>query len=267
MRNATWLIWALVGKGYSGSRSAARREDLPKAASLAWYNGLCDWIPRVNSKMNKKTEVKPKVRSTLAKDFQGEFLHKAGTAVAIGCEVDSKDIGKFILTIPDPVSLFLNKAESLIESAQDLKRKIITQQKYKRPKPELYHGCLQSSMGAYIFLVAAIESFLNIMIPPGFVYKHHKKGDLDKTGMQRNLNMYEKIDVIVAECKSSIKSDTVIWSSVCKLLDTRNEIVHLKDLNPVEQGLVFSTIFDTNFEVSLENIKKFIFSINPKYFI
>lgn len=216
--------------------------------------------------MDRHTEIKAKIRTTLAKDFQGEVLHKVGTPVELACEVNSNDIGHIIITIPDPVGLFLNKAESLIDSAEKIKSNIIAQKRYKYIQKEKINNYLQSAMGAYIFLAAALESFLNMTIPHDYIYKHEKKGDLDKKAIQRELNIYRKIDIAVETYNSKIKENSVLWGSITNLLDIRGEIVHLKDLNPVDQGSIFAKIFDTKFDNLHEGVNKLILSIRPNYF-
>ena len=215
----------------------------------------------------EKRNIKAKHRFKLAADFQGaDHLHKAGASVEISCKVTSKDLGDFLLIIPDPVSLFLNKNESSIDSAKQIKNNIISQLKYKDVKEEKMYRYIQSAMAAYIFLVATIESFLNVSIPPDYVYEHEKKGKLDKEAIQKELNIYRKIDIVTETHKSKIKEDSIIWKSITDLIDIRNEIVHLKDLKPIKQGELFGKIFDTDFDSYSKSIEKFILSVRPKYF-
>jgi len=247
-------------------------------------------------------KVKPYFRTTLAKPYQGQFFHPAGTSVIMNAEVSTKSVGKFIMMLPDPVSLNLNNAQNFIDKAEMLKEKInrakqtrvfskilnentiqgLSMEQIKNADPEAnivrilndekVFEYIQSSMGVVVSLITSVESFLNMIIPHDYTTtRKNRKGEeetLDKEQIVRRFSIEDKIEV-VAEVKnrSEIKQQK-FWSSFKEVKNLRDEIIHFKRLDKKIDQMwtpIIVAFFDSDLQQYFDDIVELINFLEPKY--
>ncbi|MDB4940246.1 MAG: hypothetical protein JWO40_671 [Candidatus Doudnabacteria bacterium] len=207
-------------------------------------------------------KINPYFRTTLAKPFQGKFLHEAGAEVILNIPINSKTIGNFIIMLPDPVSLNLNNAQAFIDkwvklkerinksknftvyssalSEDDISGKSQEQIKHLDPNANFYRTldeekvfeCIQSSIGVVISLITAMEAFVNVVIPHDYILqrtnKRSEKENLNKDSIVKKLSISEKI-ILIADIKGKADlKEQVFWSTFHEVKKLRNDIIHFK---------------------------------------
>lgn len=66
-------------------------------------------------------KIKPYFRTKSTKPYQGKHYHEAGTSVVLNSAIKTKSLGRFMVVIPDPVSLNFNNAFNLIGRSKQIK--------------------------------------------------------------------------------------------------------------------------------------------------
>lgn len=247
-------------------------------------------------------KVKPYFRTTLAKPYQGKYYHEAGTSVVMNAEVDTKSIGKFLIMLPDPVSLNLNNAQNAIDRAETILErinkskkitvfsKILTEEKIQEltkdqilkldPNANVLRNLndekifeyMQLSMGIVISLITSVESFLNLIIPHDYtVKKSNKVGDdvtLDKLHIVRRFSIEDKIELVGAIKKRENVKQEKFWSSFKVVKNLRDEIIHFKKMDSKIDQMwtpILVSFFDSDFQVFFDDTVKLINYLEPEY--
>lgn len=211
----------------------------------------------------KKFKPLSKLRFKLAQPFTLKSTHPAGSTVSIASKIPTKKFGEIILPIPDSTTIFLSRAEDLILNAQQLESKIIKQSKYKKILSTEYRNLLIIKIQAIIFLVSAVESFVNIMLPNNATYLHSKLGQLDRNDIQKYLAISDKFSLITNGL--SVKGDSVKWQRLNSLIELRNECIHFKDHLLTVDINFFANLFDLDLQSELNLIEDVIKTIKVDY--
>ncbi|MFA6525382.1 MAG: hypothetical protein WCT33_03925 [Patescibacteria group bacterium] len=197
--------------------------------------------------------------STLAKEFKSPWTGKIfpiGTAVEL---VSDLHYSNKILSIPVPnmVSLFLDFSYNLWEDSQNIiESERFTVEKEDRlsveDKNNLFNF-LEKRMGSIVFSYTALESFANEIIPenykiPGTNLKsipNSLKSDfLDKNIAERNVNLGEKLDIILPNVlKIDSPKGTKVWQDYKTIKVLRDRIIHLKSIDRKSSRVEDETIW------------------------
>jgi len=247
-------------------------------------------------------KIKPYFKTTLAKPYQGEHFHPAGTSVIMNTTVSSKTLGDFMIMLPDPVSLNLNSAQNSIDLCTQLKKEIDSSKEIKifsskisedilkskipseikllDPDVKIYRildedkvfEYLQNSMNIIVLLIVSIESFVNLTIPADYKHEHKdKKGKkvvLNKLEIVKKLSIEDKIEILVKiKSKPNIKQEK-FWKTFKEIKSLRNEIIHYKKKDSKVDEMwspMIETLFDSNLQTFLQESVNLINYINPDY--
>ncbi len=137
-------------------------------------------------------KIKPYFKTKLTKPYQAKHYHEAGTSVALNSAIKTKSLGRFMVVIPNPVSLNFNNAFNLIGRSKQIKLEIdnnkkmtvfssklneeiikglnINQIKKLEKNADIFRDLeddkifdyMQTTMGVVVLLVTAVELFLTI---------------------------------------------------------------------------------------------------------
>lgn len=242
-------------------------------------------------------KIKPYFKTKLAKPFQGKHHHPAGASVVMNSSIETKSIGKFIITIPDPVSLNFNNAANFIEKSEKIKQRIDKSKKVKIFSKNLNENTIkslsieqikasdkdvkifrdlendkvfdyiQATMGIVISLIAAVESFLNMIIP--FDYEIKKEGKiLDKNKIVRKFSIEDKIELVgKIKNKTNTKQES-FWNSFKTVKKLRDDIIHFKKTTSKVDELwtpIIILLFDSDFNKIFSDFVDLINYLEPSY--
>jgi len=247
-------------------------------------------------------KINPYFRSTLAKPFQGKVLHEVGTPVVISAEVQTKALGKFLVIVPDPVSLNLNNAQNAADKCEQLRirinsskqftvfSKILIEEKQiaglspekvlsldpqanilRKLDEQKVYEYMQSSMGIIVSLITSIESFLNLTIPYDYTLEVERKGIkelLDKAQIVRRFSIEDKIELIgKIKNKEKVKQEP-FWSTFKEIKGLRDEIIHFKNTDK-KVGEIWNPIlvflFDSDLQKLIDDTITLIDYFHPDY--
>lgn len=248
-------------------------------------------------------KIKPYFKTTLSEPYQGKYYHETGASVVMNMLVNTKSIGDFLVIIPDPVSLNFNNAQNFIDKCEALKKTInkskksmifsdvfkdesslvgLAIEKIKEidPNVKIYRDLdsnkvfeyMQSSMGVFISLVTAVESFLNMIIPYDYIIeKENKNGEkqiFDKDQIVRQFSIEDKIELVVnIKRKSDIKQQK-FWQSFKEIKKIRNEVIHFKKTEKKIDELwspIIVSFFDLDLYKVFDDTVELINFIEPSY--
>ena len=247
-------------------------------------------------------KVKPYFRSTLSEPFQGKHYHEAGTTVVLNAEINTKSIGRFIMMLPDPVSLNLNNAQNAIDRAKTLIERINKSKKitvfssilkednirglssaqiekldpsatvFRVLSDEKIFEYTQLSMGIVVSLITAIESFLNLIIPSDFTLKRqNKKGEdeiLNKEHIVRKFSIEDKITLVSEDKNRTGLKQQKFWETFKQVKDLRDEIIHFKKMDSKIDTIwtpILVSFFDSDLQEFFNDTVNLINFLEPKY--
>ncbi len=135
---------------------------------------------------------------------------------------------------PNPTALFLDISHNLYIKAC----KTYKFEKLKEPDSIMdakkYFNSLEFYIGSIIFAYTSIESFVNEVIPKGYVHKKQKTKctEIYTKDQIEYLQLDEKLKNILPEIiKIASIAQTQLWSEYIELRDIRHQIIHLKTKN------------------------------------
>lgn len=232
--------------------------------------------------------VKPEIATTIAKDVynrDGTLWLKKGSNIALCSSFDTKKFGKFDIITPNPVHLFMDNVNYLINEMEKLEKtinqsnKIIVFSKLvdgvnKYSTDELLkldpeaksvrkldnnslYKYFNLSLNCLMSLVLTVEAFVNKELPTKHTtMKTDKSGNskiLDKEGIEVGFRLDEKIEELGKALGISGYKEEKFWQEFKKVKRLRDDLVHLKTKGS-EQGnrndALFAEIFETNFKKS-----------------
>lgn len=238
----------------------------------------------------------------MAKPYQGKHYHEAGASVIMNAEVNTKSIGKFLMMLPDPVSLNLNNAQNAIDRAETILERInkskqitvfskmLTEDNIKGlsedqiikldPNANIVRNLsddkifeyMQLSMGIVISLITSVESFLNLIIPHDYTIKRQNKNEeeeiIDKLYIVRRFSIEDKIELVADFKKRKGIKQEKFWSSFKEVKNLRDEIIHFKKMDSKIDQMwtpILVSFFDSDFQIFFDDTVKLINFLEPKY--
>lgn len=246
------------------------------------------------------------IRMKLAKPFQGEHLHAAGSSVVISSKVVTKTLGAFSLIPPDPVSLSLNDAQNFIDKALKLKERIVlkkgnatvTSQKYTPeelralgvksvddvlkidPEAEVVqqidtdkmYSFIQAGADAMTSLITAVESFANVMIPRDHTEKFIRRKieiEYDKDQMVRYLRIEDKLEIIGRILSKTDFKGKSYWESFLNIKKLRDDFIHFKQAHAhINEiwNVLVVGLIDSDLQKFYDDTVALIKYLRPEYF-
>ncbi len=246
-------------------------------------------------------KIKPYFRTKLSEPFQGKYYHEAGASVALTSAIETKSLGKFMVIIPDPVSLNFNNAVNFIERSKQIKQEIDNNKKmtvfsgklnekdikglnlnqikeldkdadiFRDLENDKIFDYIQTTMGVVVSLVTAVESFLNMIIPFDYTVEITRQGEkkiIEKNEIVRRFSIEDKIE-LVEKCKgkTGIKQQK-FWNSFKIVKELRDNIIHFKktdsNLNHLWSPII-DLLFDIDFDKTFVDFVDLVNYLEPAY--
>ncbi|MCX6797670.1 MAG: hypothetical protein NTX66_00400 [Candidatus Falkowbacteria bacterium] len=246
-------------------------------------------------------KIKPYFRTKLSEPFQGKYYHEAGASVALTSAIETKSLGKFMVIIPDPVSLNFNNAVNFIERSKQIKQEIDNNKKmtvfsgklnekdikglnlnqikeldkdadiFRDLENDKIFDYIQTTMGVVVSLVTAVESFLNMIIPFDYTVEITRQGEkkiIEKNEIVRRFSIEDKIE-LVEKCKgkTGIKQQK-FWNSFKIVKELRDNIIHFKktdsNLNQLWSPIIV-LLFDIDFDKTFVDFVDLVNYLEPAY--
>ncbi len=246
---------------------------------LHTYNKAEDVKHEYGTPVEIETEYSPseiaKEIIVFLKDSSGkEFMFKSRT-------VTYQD-KTFISPFPNPVHLFLKTSiESFNQSVNtlalmqndcqldDLSRKISILNINENFTNNNYNDFVRFRITSIISLVAAIETFLNQIIPNNFIYNQARKlgeiTELDKTKIESSkVYFIEKLTSVISQFLTNTKfenDNAELIETITEMYSVRKNIIHLKTNSEDEIAIYFSAIgkvLELDIEKSIEATIKYM---------
>ncbi len=209
------------------------------------------------------------LRTKLAKPYHGKHYHAAGTEVVFNSRVQTKSLGDFLITPPDPVSFSLNNAENLINSAILIKEelsksedKIVYPKKYSLEQLHKIHittpeqilsidpssdvvrnfdsgkiyQFMQNGADSTTALVASVEAFVNIVLPFDYTEtifnkKTGRSEVLTKDQIVRKFSIEQKLESLANASNLKDFKKENFWATFKEIKRIRNLFIHFKKLD------------------------------------
>lgn len=197
--------------------------------------------------------------TTLAKDFKSPWTEKTypvGTPVELVSNLYYS--GKTLsIPVPNMVSLFLEFSYISWSDSQDIIKSdnfiIEKKDRLSVDNEKRLFTFLEKRMGSVVFAFTALESFANEIIPEKYQISGSnlesipnvlKSGILNKDQVERNVNLGEKLDIILPEVlKIQSPKGTKIWQNYKTIKKLRDRIVHLKSIDRKSSSVKDETIW------------------------
>lgn len=181
----------------------------------------------------RKINLEPRDLSKLSSLVDGEIVedplgrHKPGTSFVINHgDIGSTKFPKIMFPAVNPVEFYLFSALKNLENIRTLEPEVARD--YGK-----INSLLLEEFQFCIFAVAAVESFVNQIIPGDFRYKN-KGGDIAKPQIEKEWSIEEKLRKVIPQVVNiSIAGDSKIWNILTTLITLRNDLIHLKTAYPV----------------------------------
>lgn len=211
----------------------------------------------------RKIDLEPRDLSKLSNLADGEIVedplgrHKPGTSFVINHgDIGSIKFPKIMFPAVNPVEFYLFSALKNLDNIRNLEPEVA------KDYSKINHLLLEEFQFC-IFSVAAIESFVNQIIPGDFQYKD-KRGAVSKTQIEREWSIEEKIKKAIPQVVNiSIAGDSKIWNSLTTLITLRNDLIHLKTAYPVVSDFrsyqdLYRRLFDCDYGDSYKTVQEVI---------
>jgi hypothetical protein len=185
--------------------------------------------------------------------------HIPGTSFVINHgDIGSIKFPKIIFPAPNPIEFYLFSALRNLENIRTLEPVV-------GKDHEKVNLLLLEEFQFCIFSVAAIEAFLNQIIPNDFEYKD-KKLTISKAQIERGWSIQEKLKKAIPQIANvSIAGDAKKWMALTLLVELRNDLIHLKTAYIVSDFRSYQDLYrrllDHDYEASYTVVKDVISTI------
>lgn len=172
---------------------------------------------------------------------------------------------RLIIPIPDPTLIYFHQAQISVAQIEEYRNELIEKLDLASGDSETaineYYKFFGVSTGYVVFLFAALEAFINIIIPDGFEFKviRDSRTEIYNKEQIELLDFKTKIDKVLLEAtgKSFFKTSTPTNERIWRLREFRNAIMHTKpgkdysNLNNIVHRLVKFNYSETLHAVAL----------------
>ena len=221
----------------------------------------------------RQINLEPKDILKLSNLADGEIVedprgrHKPGASFVINHgDIGSKKFPKILFPAPNPIEFYLFSAQNNLNNIRILES--IVAKDFSK-----VNNLLLEEIQFCIFLVSALEAFINQMIPND--YEFEDKGlTIPKSEIERLWSIQDKLKVVIPQVmKVRIANDATKWKILKSLINLRNDLVHLKTVTQVSDFRSYQDLYrrllDHDYEASSEVVKHVINAIgtatpNPK---
>lgn len=208
----------------------------------------------------RKINLEPKDALGISNLFDGEITedplgrHLPGSLFVINHgDIGSLKFPGIMFPAPNPVEFYLLSALKSLEEIRSLER--VIRGDFKRVNllfVQEFQFC--------IFLVAALEAFLNQIIPNNFQYKN-KGLTVDKSKVESKWSIEEKLKKAIPEIAGiAVAADAKKWATLTSVIKLRDDIIHLKTVYPFTSDFksyqdLYRRLLDHDYEVSFNVVK------------
>ena len=189
--------------------------------------------------------------------------HKPGASFTImHGDINSQKFPKIMFPAPNPVEFYLFSVQKNLKSIQLLEAEVAADFR----KVNLL---LLEEIQFCIFMVSALEAFINQMIPADFEYKEGEQV-WNKVEIEKNWSTKDKLRKIIPSIFDvNIAGDSVVWHQIKTLINLRDDLIHLKTVQSDFRSYqdLYRRLLDHDYNSSSEIIKQVIQKIgtaNPK---
>lgn len=211
----------------------------------------------------RKIELEPRDISKLSYLADGEIVedplgrHKPGTTFVINHgDIGSRKFPKILFPAVNPIEFYLYSALQNLDNIKSLEPQAGGDfSKINQLLLQEFQFC--------IFSVAAVEAFVNQIIPGDFEYRS-KDGLVSKTEIEQKWSIKDKLKKVIPQVINiSIAGDTKIWSVLMELIGIRNDLIHLKTAYPVVSDFrsyqdLYRRLLDNDYEASYKTVQEVI---------
>lgn len=239
--------------------------------------------------------IKPFFESKLVHEARlpgSDIVHPAGAKVVMNAKLPTKRFGDVLFTTPNATDAFLFEAQELVEKCEYLVSRFnketpeyivmsslnsipgMTAERAIQEDPNaermrlanndrLYRLIVKASELLFI-LIAAIEAMVNASISPTYIHeltdKEGQKVNLDRAAFEMKIRLEEKLSILATQKEIALPKQQKWWSKFKKILDLRNDIVHLKTKGEAFKvhNEVYTELIDLEFTDALSTIKEVV---------
>ncbi|HEY5326902.1 MAG TPA: hypothetical protein VIJ27_07870 [Mucilaginibacter sp.] len=164
-------------------------------------------------------------------------------------EIVTMKVGKCELRFDKPnfTSIFLGKSEKELLKAKEIYKALINPKLTVRERfvlskenTRVLFDYLEHVQSAIIMAFTAVECVANDLLPDDFVYEEKRKGEenrkYDRKDIERWISTTDKLALVIPQALKITSPKTYnFWPKFTKLKDLRNDIIHFRNLLPIEQ--------------------------------
>jgi hypothetical protein len=149
--------------------------------------------------------------------------------------------------VPNFTSIFLGKSEKELAKAKEIyqtliRPKLSVRERFTLSKEDniILFDYLEHIQSAIIMAFTAVECLANDLLPNDFVYEEKRKGEetkqYDHKEIERWISTIDKLALVIPQALKITNPKTYnFWPKFTKLKDLRNDIIHFRNLLPIEQ--------------------------------
>lgn len=215
----------------------------------------------------RKIDLEPHDLSKLSCLAEGEIVedplgrHAPGAKFVISHgEIGSVKFPKLIFPAINPIEFFLFSTRQSMENIRIIQPDVLkNHSRINFLLLDEFQYCISS--------VAAIEAFINQIIPGDFEYVESGK-KIPKNEIEKYWKLEDKIKKAIPRITGvALASDSKTWKPLIELIALRNDLIHLKTTYPVISDFqsyqdLYRRLLDHDYEASYKAMKDAIRAIN-----
>lgn len=211
----------------------------------------------------RKIELEPRDLLNLSCLADGEIVedplgrHKPGTTFVINHgDIGSQKFPNIMFPAINPIEFYLYSAVRNLDKIKELEIEVA------KDSEKINHLLLEQFQFC-IFSVAAIEAYLNQIIPTDFEY-HQNKKIVFKSELEQKWSIEDKLKKAIPHLVSvSVAGDTILWNRLKSLIALRNDLIHLKTAYPIISDFhsyqdLYRRLLDFDYEMAYKTIQEVI---------
>lgn len=202
----------------------------------------------------------------LSDEYNMDLMIISGREVIYGFDYLYND-NKILIPEINPVLIFFSNAIMSYSKLEIFKKKLLDNSPLvmkldNKLDPEIFGNYFQLAANSIINLQAAIENFINNLLPDDFIFESNNNKIIKRP------NIHDKIDfgIVKLKEKNFLNHNKEEYLIIKELIDLRNDIIHLKPIKEhtnTKYKRLFRRVIDFDFNKGNLAVKNFINFYEP----